>query len=85
MLTKQNKLHEFLNSLQKTTKEAFRPEAQQFIGKAIYAKMRDHVKTKLNRAYLEDKLCLVMRPSGLGAADEPTLVPLNSVETVPLE
>ena len=33
------KLHEFLDVLQKTAKEAFGSEAQQFIDKAIYAKM----------------------------------------------
>ena len=52
--TKQ-KLHEFLDILQKTSKEAFGSEAQRFIDKAIYAKMQDHVKKILNRAYLEDK------------------------------
>ena len=52
--TKQ-KLHEFLDALQKTAKEAFGSEAQKFIDKAIYAKMPDHVKKILNRAYLEDK------------------------------
>ena len=52
--TKQ-KLHEFLDALQKTAKEAFGPEAHKFIDKAIYAKMPDHVKTIFNRAYLEDK------------------------------
>ena len=52
--TKQ-KLHEFLDVLQKTAKEAFGSGAQQFIDKAIYAKMPDHVKKILNRAYLEDK------------------------------
>ena len=52
--TKQ-KLHEFLDALQKTAKEAFGSEAQRFIDKAIYAKMPDHVKKILNRAYLEDK------------------------------
>ena len=42
------KLHEFLDVLQKTAKEAFVLEAQQFIDKAIYAKMPDHVKKILN-------------------------------------
>ena len=45
------KLHEFLDVLQKTAKEAFGTEAQQFIDKAIYANMPDHVKKILNRAY----------------------------------
>ena len=49
------KLHEFLDVLQKTAKEAFGSEAQQFIDKPIYAKVPDHVKKILNRAYLEDK------------------------------
>ena len=49
------KLREFPDVLQKTAKEAFGSEAQQFIDKAIYAKMPDHVKKILNRAYLEDK------------------------------
>ena len=44
--TKQ-KLHEFLDMLQKTAKEAFDSEAQKFIDKAIYAKMPDHVKRSL--------------------------------------
>ena len=81
------KLHEFLDSLQKTAKEAFGPEAQQFIDKAIYAKMPDHVQKILNRAYLEDKpyneivlhLEREMRLNGLGTPDEITLVPLNNV------
>ena len=85
------KLHEFLDILQKTAKEAFGSEAQQFIDKAIYAKMPGHVKKILNRAYLEDKpyndivlhLEREMRLNGLGAPDEVTLVPLNKVEPVP--
>ena len=85
------KLHEFLDILQKTAKEAFGSEAQQFIDKAIYAKMPDHVKKILNRAYLEDKpyndivlhLEREMRLNGLGAPDEVTLVPLNKVEPAP--
>ena len=82
------KLHEFLDVLQKTAKEAFGSEAQQFIDKAIYAKMPDHVKKILNRAYLEDKpyndivlhLERELRLNGLGAPDEVTLVPLNKIE-----
>ena len=85
--TKQ-KLHEFLDPLQKTAKEAFGSEAQKFIDKAIYSKMPDHVKKILNRAYLEDKpytdivlhLEREMRLNGLGAPDETTLVPLNTVD-----
>ena len=85
--TKQ-KLHEFLDALQKTAKEAFGSEAQKFIDKAIYAKMPDHVKKILNRAYLEDKpyndivlhIEREMRLNGLGAPDETTLVPLNTVD-----
>ena len=49
------KLHEFLDVLQTTAKEVFGLDAQQFIDKAIYVKMPDHVKKILNRAYLEDK------------------------------
>ena len=87
--TKQ-KLHEFLDALQKTAKEAFGSEAQKFIDKAIYAKMPDHVKKILNRAYLEDKpyndivlhLEREMRLNGLGAPDETILVPLNTVDAV---
>ena len=90
--TKQ-KLHEFLDVLQKTAKEAFGPEAQKFIDKAIYAKMPDHVKKILNRAYLEDKpyndivlhLEREMRLNGLGAPDETILVPLNTVDVAPTE
>ena len=75
------KLHEFLDVLQKTAKEAFGTEAQQFIDKAIYAKMPNHVKKILNRAYLEDKpyndivlhLEREMRLNGLGTSDEVTL------------
>ena len=85
------KLHEFLDLLQKTAKEAFGSEAQQFIDKAIYTKMPDHVKKILNRAYLEDKpyndfvlhLEREMRLNGLGVPDEVTLVPLNRVEPAP--
>ena len=90
--TKQ-KLHEFLDTLQKKVKEAFGSEAQNFIDKAIYAKMPDHVKKILNRAYLEDKpyndfvlhLEREMRLNGLGTPDETTLVPLNTVDVVPPE
>ena len=90
--TKQ-KLHEYLDTLQKTAKEAFGSEAQKFIDKAIYAKMPDHVKKILNRAYLEDKpyndfvlhLEREMRLNGLGTPDETTLVPLNTVDVVPPE
>ena len=52
--TKQ-KLHECLDTLQKTAREAFGSEAQKFIDKAKYATMPDHVEKILNRAYLEDK------------------------------
>ena len=90
--TKQ-KLPEFLDTLQKTAKEAFGSEAQKFIDKAIYAKMPDHVKKIPNRAYLEDKpyndvvlhLEREMRLNGLGTPDETTLVPLNTVDVVPPE
>ena len=79
-----------MDTLQKTAKEAFGSEAQRFIDKAIYAKMPDHVKTILNSAYLEDKpyndivlhLEREMRLNGLGAPDETTLVPLNTVDAV---
>ena len=82
------KLHEILDVLLRTAKEAFGTEAQQFIDKAIYVKMPDHVKKILNRAYLEDKPCndivlhleREMRLNGLGAPDEVTLVPLNKIE-----
>ena len=82
------KLVDFLDVLQKTAKEAFGAEAQQFIDKAIYAKMPDHVKKLLNRAYLEDNpyndivlhLEKEMRLNGLGAPDEVTLVPLSKIE-----
>ena len=82
------KLHEFSDALQKTATEALGSEAQQFIDKAIYAKMPDHVKMILNRAYLEDKpyndivlhLEREMRLKGLGAPDEINLVLLNKLE-----
>ena len=68
---------------QKIAKEAFGLEVQNFIDKAKYAKMPDHVKKVPNRAYLEDKpyndivlhLEREMRFNGLGAPDETTLVP----------
>ena len=52
--------------------------------------MPDHVKKILNRAYLDDKpyndialhLEREMRQNGLGAPDENTLVPLNTVDAV---
>ena len=55
--------------------------------------MPDHVKKILNRAYLEDKpyndivlhLEREMRLNGLGAPDETTLVPLNTVDVAPSE
>ena len=83
------KLHELLDVLQKTAKEACGSEAQQFIDKLIYAKMPDHVKKILNRAYLEDKpyndivlhLEREMRLNGPGALDEVPLVPLNKIDS----
>ena len=88
LISATQKLHEFPDVLQKTAKEAFGSEAQQFIDKAIYAKMPDHVKKILNRAYLEDKpyndivlyLEQEMRLNDLGAPDEVFLVPLNKIE-----
>ena len=85
------KLHEFLDVLQKAANEAFGSEAQHFLDKEIYAKMPDHVKKVLYKAYLEDKpyndiilhLEREMRLNGLGAPDEVTLVPLNKVEPAP--
>ena len=82
-----HKLHEFLDSLRNTAKEAFGSEAQQFIDKAIYAKIPDHVQKILIRAYLEDKsyneivlhLEREMRLNGLGAPDDIALVPHNNV------
>ena len=55
--------------------------------------MPDHVKKILNRAYLDDKpyndivlhLEREMRLNGLGAPDETTLVPLNTVDAVVTE
>ena len=55
--------------------------------------MPDHVKKILNRAYLEYKpyndivlhLEREMRLNGLGAPDETTLVPLNTVDAVMTE
>ena len=84
------KPHEFLDTLQKTALEAFGSKAQQFIDKAIYAKMPHHFKKILNRAYLEDKpyndivhhLEREMRLNGLVAPDEVNLVPLNKIEPV---
>ena len=49
------KLHKFVDTLQKTAKKAFGTEVHQFIDKAIYAKMPDHVKKILKRACSEDK------------------------------
>ena len=82
------KLHEFLDVPQNIAKEALVSEAQQIIDKAIYAKMPDHVKKILNRAYLEDKpyndivllLEKEMRLNGLGAPDEVFLVPSNKMK-----
>ena len=77
----------------KNCQKAYGSEAQNFIDKAIYAKMPDHVKKILNRAYVEDKpyndivlhLEREMRLNGLGAPDETTLVPLNTVDAVVTE
>ena len=90
--TKQ-KLHDFLDVLQKTGKEAFGPEAQRFIDKSIYAKLPDHVKNVFNRAYLEHKpyndidlhLEREMRLNGVGAPEETSLILLNSVDVAPPE
>ena len=85
--TKQ-KLHEFLDVLQKTDREAFGSAAQKFIDKTKYAKIQDHVKKILNRAYLEENpyndnvlhLEREMNLNVLGAQDKSTLVPLNTVD-----
>ena len=90
--TKQ-KLHEILDILQKTAKEAFGSEAQTFIDNAILAKMPDQVTELFNRAYLKDKpyndvvlhLEREMRLNGLGSPDETTLVPLSTVDAVVTE
>ena len=82
------KLQKFLDVLQKTAKESFGAAAQQFMDKAFYAKMPDHVKKLLNRTYLEDKsyndivlhLDREMRLNGLGAPDEVIFVRLNKIE-----
>ena len=87
-----NKLHELLDVLQKTAKEAFNPEAQKFIDKAIYEICRTMSKRSLN-PYLEDKPNIVfvlhlereMHLNGVGAPDETALVPLNSVDVAPPE
>ena len=55
--------------------------------------MPDHVKKILNRAYLEDKpyndlvlhLDREMRLNGLGAPDETTPLPLNTIDVAPTE
>ena len=88
-----HKLHEFLDILQKTAKEAYSSEAKKFIDKATYAKMPDHVKKILNRTYLGDKpyndIVLhferEMKSNGLGAPDETTPIPLNAVDSVVTE
>ena len=49
------KLHKFLDVLQKIANKASGSEARQFIDKAIYAKIPDHVNKILDKAYLEDK------------------------------
>ena len=77
----------------KQLKKRLVQRAQKFIDKAIYAKRPDHVKKILNRAYLEDKpyndivirLEREMRLNILGAPDETTLVPLNTVDVAPPE
>ena len=82
------KLRILLDIFQKTAKEALGVEAPQFRDKDIDAKVPDHVKKILNRAYLEDKpynaivlhLEREMRLNGIGAPDEVTLIPLNQVE-----
>ena len=65
-----------------------KPSSSLFIDKAVYAKLPDHVKKILNRAYLEDNpyndivlhLEQGMRRNGLGTPNEVTLVPLNKIE-----
>ena len=88
---KQKKVRDFLDVLQKTANEAFGPKAKKFNIKAIHANMPVYVKKNLNRAYLEDKPCnsivlhleREMCLNGLGAPDQTTLVPLNSVDVAP--
>ena len=84
------KLHEFLDVLQKTAEEAFGSEAQNFMRKAFYPKMPDYFKKIIlldNKRYndivfLSEK---EMRLDGLGAPDETTLVPLNAVDVYPTD
>ena len=47
------RLHELLHRRHKTAEKEFGAEAQQFIDKALYAKMQHQVMKILNRAYLE--------------------------------
>ena len=77
-------------SSKNNAREAFGSEAQQFIDKANYPKMPNHVKKILNRAnHLEDKpyndrivlhLAREMRLNDPRAPDEVTLVPPNKTE-----
>ena len=72
----------------KNEKEAFGSQAQQYVDKAIFAKMPDHVQKKLNRAYLEDKpyneivlhLEREMRLNDIGIPNEILLISLNKIE-----
>ena len=84
-LTTKQKVHEFLDILQKTAKEALGSEAQKFIDEAFFAKMPDHVEKILNRAYFQNSNNVLhlerqMRLKGLGEPDETTLDPLKAVD-----
>ena len=89
----EQKLHEFLDALQKTAKESFGPGAQKFIDRAINAKIPGRVKKIPNRTYFENKpyndivlhLERKMHLKCLDAPDGTTLVTLNSVNVAPLE
>ena len=87
-------LHEFLDVLQKTAKEVLGSEAQKVIAKRSMQKCLIASKGSLiKRAYLKDKLFndivlhleRELQLNGLGAPDETTLIPLNSVDTIDLE
>ena len=72
-------------------KRSVRSRGQKFIDTSIYAKMPNQVKKNLNRLiskphyfialHLEREIRLI----GLGALDETTLVPVNSVDLAPPE
>ena len=85
------KLHDFLDELQKLARDAFGSEAPKILDQFIYAKMPPHLKRTINLAYLENgtydqivqHLERELELNGLGTPDDHPLPILNNIGQQP--